>query len=108
MSDTEPTPPPLPPRDRESPTPTGDATGGLIPYKNPQALTAYYLGIFSLIPIIGLFLGIAAFVLGIMGLRFRKRHPETKGAAHAWIGIILGGGIAVIHLAAIVAIFFIS
>ena len=29
----------------------GDATGGIIPYKNPKALIAYYLGIFSGFPV---------------------------------------------------------
>ena len=45
----------------------GDSTGGLIPYKNPKALIAYYLGILSGLPLIGFPLGIAAFVLGIRG-----------------------------------------
>jgi len=40
-------------------TATGDATGGVIPYKNPPALIAYYCGIFSLLPILGLVFGIA-------------------------------------------------
>jgi hypothetical protein len=35
----------------------GDATGGIIPYKNPSALIAYYCGLFSLFPILGVFLG---------------------------------------------------
>lgn len=69
----------------------GDATGGIIPYKNPKALIAYYLGILSGLPLIGLPLGIAAFVLGILGLRDRKRNPVIKGSAHAWIGIGCGG-----------------
>ena len=68
----------------------GDATGGIIPYKNPKALIAYYLGIFSGLPIIGLPLGIAAFILGIMGLRDRKRNPAIKGSIHAGIGIGCG------------------
>ena len=68
----------------------GDATGGIIPYKNPKALIAYYLGIFSGLPLIGLPLGIAAFVLGIMGLRDRKRNPAIKGSIHAGIGIGCG------------------
>ena len=38
----------------------GDATGGVIPYKNGPALAAYYLGIFSLIPCGGLLLAIPA------------------------------------------------
>jgi len=70
---------------------TDDSTlGGLIPYKNVQALLAYYLGVFSLIPCIGIPLGIAALVLGIKGLKYAKLHPEAKGKAHAWAGIILG------------------
>lgn len=69
----------------------GDATGGLIPYKNVPALLAYYLGLFSLLPCLGLFLAIPAFVLGIMGLRKRKQNPAVKGSVHAWIGIVMGG-----------------
>ena len=68
----------------------GDATGGVIPYKNPKALIAYYFGILSGLPLIGLPFGIAAFVLGIMGLRDRKRNPVIKGSIHAGIGIGCG------------------
>ncbi len=73
-----------------------DATGGIIPYKNPKALIAYYLGIFSGLPIIGFPVGIVAFVLGIMGLKDRKRNPAIKGSAHAWIGIGCGGFFALL------------
>jgi hypothetical protein len=65
--------------------------GGLIPYKNAQALWAYYLGIFSLIPFLGIPLAVAAIVLGIRGLLLANKHPESKGRVHAWVGIILGG-----------------
>ena len=68
----------------------GDATGGIIPYKNPHARTAYYLGIVGLFPVLGIFLAIPAVVLGISGLKKRKRHPAIKGSVHAWIGIVLG------------------
>ena len=69
----------------------GDATGGVIPYKNPCALTAYYLGIFScLFCLFGIPLGIVAVVLGIIGLRKRAANPAVKGSVHAWIGIVLG------------------
>ncbi len=78
-------PPPPPPIPMQ-----GDSTGGLIPYKNPQALTAYYLGIFGLFPVLGLFLAIPAFILGIIGLKKKKQNPVIKGSVHAWIGIILG------------------
>ena len=46
----------------------GDATGGVIPYKNPKALLAYYLGILSGVPLLGLPASVFAFVLGVMGL----------------------------------------
>ena len=75
----------LPPASSE-----GDATGGVIPYKNPKALLAYYLGIFSGLPLIGLPIGIAALVLGIQGLQARNRNPAIKGSVHAAIGIGCG------------------
>ncbi len=80
----------------------GDATGGIIPYKNPKALIAYYLGILSGLPIIGLPFGIAAFVLGIMGLRDRQRNPVIKGSLHAGIGIGCGGIFTLLWVAVIV------
>ncbi|QDT14647.1 zinc finger Ran-binding domain-containing protein [Alienimonas californiensis] len=82
----------------------GDATGGVIPYKNPPALIAYYLGLFSGFPLIGLPLGIAAFVLGIMGLKRRRENPKVKGSAHAWIGIGCGGFFALLWGAVVVMI----
>ncbi len=86
---------------------TDDNTmGGLIPYKNAQALWAYYLGIFSLIPCVGILLGIAALVLGVRGLKYARQHPAACGKVHAWIGIIFGGlcaaGYLVLMIAAVV------
>ena len=75
----------------EKPDQEGDATGGIIPYKNPKALIAYYLGIASGLPVIGFPIGVTAFILGIMGLRDRKRNPAIKGSLHAWVGIGCGG-----------------
>lgn len=66
----------------------GDATGGLIPYKNVPALIAYYCGVFSIIPCF--LLGWVAFVMGIIGLRKAIREPQVKGKVHAWIGIVAG------------------
>ena len=71
--------------------------GGLIPYKNAAALWAYYLGIFSLIPCVGIPLGIAALVLGLKGLKHQRMHPEARGRGHAWTGIVLGGLCAVVY-----------
>ena len=70
----------------------GDSTGGVIPYKNPYALAAYYVGIGSLlccvfpIPLLTLI----PIVLGVIGLIKRGQNPQIKGSAHAWIGIVLG------------------
>ena len=80
----------------------GDATGGVIPYKNPPALIAYYISLLSLLPFIGLPFGVAAFILGIVGLKKRAANPVIKGSAHAWIGIILGGGTTVLWTAIII------
>jgi membrane-associated protease RseP (regulator of RpoE activity) len=68
-----------------------DATGGLIPYKNAPALISYYLGVFSLIPILGLPLGIGAVVLAFFGFAKRRANPNVSGLAHAWVGLVLGG-----------------
>jgi hypothetical protein len=87
--------PPPPPRPRR-PRPDydeprqPDAVETFIPYRNPMGLTAYYLGVFAFIPCVGLLLGPAAFVTGILGLRYSKRYPEARGAGHAIAGIVCG------------------
>lgn len=86
--------PPMPAPNHPQPQPSGegDSTGGVIPYKNPHALTAYYLGIgFLICCITPLPLGLIPLVLGIMGLHKRAQNPVIKGSVHAWIGIVLGG-----------------
>ena len=80
------------------------ATGGIIPYKNPKALIAYYLGIFSGFPVIGFFFAVPALVLGIMGLRERNRNPAIKGSVHAGIGIGCGAIFMLVWGVAIIAI----
>ena len=78
----DPTRPPAPVQTMPQ-TSGSEPLSGLIPYKNTSALIAYYLGVFSIIPCLGIFLGIAAFILGIIGLRFARAHPEAKGKVHA-------------------------
>ena len=77
----------------------GDSTGGLIPYKNPMALLGYYVSVFGLIPCAGMVLGPAAIVMGIMGLKFNKANPHTRGVAHAYVAIVLGSIELLAHLA---------
>lgn len=86
--------PPAPPAVR-----TDDSLAAMIPYHNPSALTAYYLGVFSLIPFLGMFLGIAGFILGLKGLRFARQHPEARGKIHAWVGVLVGGFFGLLYLA---------
>ena len=72
-----------------------DTVTTIFPYRNAQALIAYYLGIFSFIPCLGLPLSIAALILGIRGLGAVRRNPQAKGAVHAWVGLI-GAGVGLL------------
>lgn len=76
----------------------------VIPTSNPSALTSYYLGIFGLIPFFGFFLAIPAVIFGVIGYKRYRRNPLIKGAAHAWIAIILGALSIIGHVLVIVAI----
>ncbi|UUO06686.1 hypothetical protein M4951_25505 [Blastopirellula sp. J2-11] len=87
-------------------TPGGDATGGIIPYKNVPALVGYYLGIVALIPLVGFPFGCASIILGIMGLVKRNRQPEVKGSVHAVIAILFGLFSVVLYGLMIAAIIF--
>ncbi len=62
----------------------------IIPYKNAAALTAYYLGLFSCLPVLGLPMAVIALVLGVKGLKAAKATPKVHGTAHAWIGLVCG------------------
>jgi hypothetical protein len=75
----------------QNPQSSDGGVSTIIPYKNPKALAAYYLAVFSLIPCLGGLLGLAALILGFLGLSAASAHPEAKGKAHAWVGILLGG-----------------
>ncbi len=84
-----------PPTSPQPPTPPITAAGdaplsGIIPYRNPSALIGYYLGVFSLIPFVGVLLAVPAIILGIVGLVKRRRDPKVRGAAHAVLAITLG------------------
>ena len=88
------------------PVATTDSTmGGLIPTGNPKSLWAYYLGLFSLLPCIGIATGIPALIFGLQALKAVKERPEIKGRNHALVGVIIGGGCALIWtLGALVAL----
>jgi hypothetical protein len=86
------------PRPAEEPS----ALGSLIPTKNAPALVGYYLAVFSLIPGVGYPLGLAAFPLGIVGLRKIARQPGLPGRVHAWVAILVGGLSILGHTTALV------
>jgi len=58
-----------------------------IPTGNPAALWSYYLGLFAVIPCIGIGLATAALVMGKRGLEFANQHPEKLGKGHAVVGM---------------------
>ncbi len=81
-----------------------DAVTTLIPYKNGKALAAYYCGVFSLIPCLGLGLGPVALIFGILGLRYVRDNPSAKGTGHAWAGIVLGALTTLGNLAGVILV----
>ncbi len=82
----------------------GGAVSALIPYRNPPALIGYYVAVAALIPVLGLILGPVAMILGFAGLRRRTRDRASKGLAHAWVAIVLGGLVLVAHVVLILAL----
>jgi hypothetical protein len=62
----------------------------VIPTKNPQALIGYYLGCFAVVPCFSPFLGPAALIYGIKGLKAVDRTPGLPGKGHAVTAIVLG------------------
>jgi hypothetical protein len=67
-----------------------DAVATVIPYRNANALIAYYLGLFSCFPVLGFPLAIIALWLGVRGLKAVRVDPSAHGTAHAWVGLICG------------------
>lgn len=92
---------PQPPRRRPQQRQDDEVVSTLIPYKNSMALTAYYCGVFGLIPILGFILGPIALIFGIIGLRKVNENPEVKGTGHAITGIILGSLELLAHIGCI-------
>jgi uncharacterized protein YqgC (DUF456 family) len=53
-----------------------------------RALAGYYVGVFSLVPGVGLLLSPLAIVLGILGYHYGRARPEAEGTGHAAAGIV--------------------
>ena len=98
-------PPPFPPVAPSAPPGRGSGNEWLarqVPYRNAPALTAYYLGVFGLIPFLGIPLALIAIPVGIAGVKRAREHPESHGSQHAWTGIV-AGAISVLGHAALIA-----
>lgn len=50
------------------------------------AIVAGYMGLFSLLP----FVGIVSIIIGVIAIIQLKKHPEKLGRGRAWFGIIMG------------------
>ena len=57
-----------------------------------MALIGYYLGVGSLIPVLGCALSPFAVILGIIGAVKASSNPEAGGMGHAITAIVLGIG----------------
>jgi len=108
MAQARPAPPaaapaiPPPPPSWQQMSPAKSPLDAIIPVKNGAALTAYYVGLFCFIPVIGLPMAVFAFISGLNGYKFAKANPEVHGKAHAWVGIICGGFWGLVHLAIVI------
>ncbi len=71
-----------------------------VPVANPDAIGAYYAGVFALVPLAGPLAAGGAFHWGPRALAAARE--GRGGAAHAWCGIVLAGVSLVVHAAAAV------
>ena len=85
-----PTPPTVVPEVFEADPRLDSPVQNVIPYRNQWALTGYYLGVFSLIPVAGILLALPAIILGVIGLVVGLKQPKRRGKVHAIVAIVLG------------------
>lgn len=67
-----------------------DGLGMILPAQNPFSLWAYYTGMFSFIPVIGVPLAIIAIATGIMGIHRYRSVKGAKGILHSVCGLLFG------------------
>jgi Domain of unknown function (DUF4190) len=68
------------------------------------AIAAGYLGLFAIVPVLGLIFGLLAILCGVLGIREMKRKPRLSGQGRAIFGIIMGSLSFILHVIAIVGI----
>ena len=100
---SSPSPKPRRPRRRELLDESG-VFGSFTPWKNPPAVYAYAVALAGMTPVLGLVLGPAAVVLGLIGRARLRRNPEVKGRSFISAGIVLGTLDFVVNVAGIACI----
>ncbi len=71
----------------------------LLPVGRPvSAIAAGYLGLFAILPMIGLPFAILAVVFGVVALKKIRLDPSLSGKGRAWFGIIVGGLMTAVSL----------
>ena len=75
----------------------------LIPVNNPAALVGYYLGVASLIPVLGVLTGLPAVICGGIGIAKARSAPQSGGMGHAITAIVLGIGGPVLWVVVVIA-----
>jgi hypothetical protein len=75
---------------RKTPIPKVTIFGDSTPRENPLASLAYRLSVWSLVPIIGILLGILACITGQIAWRRYQANPDIEGRSQAIAAILLG------------------
>lgn len=57
------------------------------------AIVAGYLGLLSLLPLVG----VLAVITGVVAVRDIRKHPERHGLVRAWFGIVMGALTTVLY-----------
>ncbi len=65
------------------------------------AIASGYLGLFSILPLIGLPFGLGAVITGILAIRSIQQHSKLTGLGRAWFGIIMGSLTMLLQLAVV-------
>src|SRR5262245_14347519 len=75
---------------RHNPAAVGEVFGDFTSWSNTAADYSYLTSLVGLTPLLGLALGPAAIVLGIMARMRCKKNPEVHGVNFANAGIVIG------------------
>jgi len=76
----------------------------IIPTRNPTSIAGYYLGVFSLISVLGLILTIPAFICSIIAMQKATANPDVAGMGRAITRLVLG----VVQSIILIALLFLS